>query len=95
MRGELMRSLTTIRLSAKGWLGGIPSGVMDSGNVSWLGGGDKGRPVPIALYAQWMEFGRRGQPARPLFAPTLNEYAKGGAIKRGSESLGKIRSGWR
>ena len=49
LRGELMAALKAIKIG-KGWLGGIPAGVMDSGNVSWLGIGDKGRPVPIALY---------------------------------------------
>ena len=94
LRGELLAALKAIKFG-RGWLGGIPAGVMDSGNVSWLGIGDKGRSIPIALYGQWMEYGRRGQPARPLFGPTLDEYSGAGAVKRGIESLKRIRSGWR
>lgn len=94
LRGELESALKTFKIG-KGWMGGLPAGVTDSGNVSWLGAGDKGRPVPIALYGQWMEYGRRGQPPRPVFQPSLDEYGSSGAIKRGIESLKRIRSGWR
>ena len=81
--------------TAKGWMGGVPSGEMDSGNVSWFGRGDRGRRLPIALYARWMEFGRRGQPERPLFQPTLVEYRTGKAIEQFGKSMAKIRGAWK
>ena len=77
------------------WFGGIAAGVYDTGNVSWLGQGNKGRKVQIAQYGHWMEYGRRGQPARPLFTPTLTEYASGQASATASNSLRQIGGGWR
>ena len=94
LRGELMASLRSYK-EGKGWFGGIPAGVYDSGNVSWFGAGNKGRRVPIAQYAHWMEFGRRGQPARPLFVPTLIEYAAGKAHVTAAVSQQQIGRGWR
>lgn len=98
LRGELFKAITVFKHrqgGLKGWMGGIPSGEMDSGNVSWLGRGDRGRKMPIAQYAHWMEFGRRGQPARPMFGPTMVEYSASGAIKQLGESFRKIRGAWR
>lgn len=89
-----MASLKSYKEKA-GWFGGVPAGVVDSGNVSWFGKGDRGRPIPIAQYANWMEYGRRGQPARPLFGPTLIEYADGKAKVMGGNSLNQIGKGWR
>jgi len=94
LRGYLLNSIKSFK-SGKGWFGGIPAGVMDVGNVSWFGKGDRGRPMPIALYAYWMEYGRRGQPSRPLFRPTLIEYSEGKALARIDESKTKIGEGWR
>ena len=98
LRGELFSAITVFKHRDKklsGWMGGIPSGEMDSGNVSWLGRGDRGRRLPIALYARWMEFGRRGQPARPLFQPTLVEYKTGGAMQRLAETRRRFSSVWK
>jgi hypothetical protein len=98
LRGELFRAISVFKQRSgriKGWMGGIPSGETDSGNVSWLGKGDRGRPVPIAQYARWMEFGRRGQPERPLFQPTLVEYRTGGAVKQLAATSIKFRGAWR
>ena len=98
LRGQLFKSISVFKHAdgkLKGWMGGIPSGEMDSGNVSWLGTGDKGRRLPIALYARWMEFGRRGQPERPLFQPTLVEYRTGKAISQFARSMAKIKGAWR
>jgi len=97
LRGELLKAISVFKHKdgkLKGWMGGIPSGEMDSGNVSWLGKGDKGRRLPIALYARWMEFGRRGQPERPLFQPTLVEYRTGKAIEQFGRSMAKIKGAW-
>ena len=57
--------------------------------------GDKGRRMPIALYAYWLEYGRRGQPARPLFRPTLVEYSEQKALLRLEDSRQKLMGGWR
>jgi len=98
LRGELFRSISVFKErdgKLKGWMGGIPSGERDSGNVSWFGQGDKGRSLPIALYARWMEFGRRGQPERPLFQPTLVQYHMGGAVQQMKLTFAKIRGAWR
>ena len=97
LRGELINAMSVFKspTRVKGWMGGIPSGERDSGNVSWLGSGDKGRSIPIAQYANWMEFGRRGQPARPLFQPTLVEYSKEGAIRQLGITHVKIRGAWK
>lgn len=98
LRGELFRAISVFRHrdgKVKGWMGGIPSGEMDSGNVSWLGKGDRGRRLPIALYARWMEFGRRGQPERPLFQPTLVEYRAGGAVDQLFRTAARLRRAWR
>ena len=98
LRGELFKAISVFKHTdgkLKGWMGGIPSGEMDSGNVSWLGKGDKGRRLPIALYARWMEFGRRRQPERPLFQPTLVEYRTGKAIEQFGRSMAKIKGAWR
>lgn len=98
LRGELFKSISVFKHSEgrkTGWMGGIPSGEMDSGNVSWLGKGDKGRRLPIALYARWMEYGRRGQPERPLFQPTLVEYQGKGAWEQALKTLAKFKGSWR
>lgn len=94
LRGLLLISLKSYK-SGNGWFGGIPAGIMDTGNVSWFGKGDRGRPVPIAQYGIWMEYGRRGQPSRPLFRPTLIEYSDTQAIERLDESRIKLRESWR
>jgi len=95
LRGELVTSLKSMQVK-QGWFGGIPAGVLDSGNVSWFGKGDKGRRIPIAQYAYWLEYGRAGQPSRPLFRPTLIEYYEGGkALTRLGESKSTLMSGWR
>lgn len=94
LRGELVSSLKSFKVP-KGWMGGIPAGVMDSGNVSWLGKGDRGRPVPIAEYARWMEYGRKGQPARPLFRPTLIEYADTRAMVHLDNAKSLLIGAWR
>ena len=84
-----------------GWMGGIQAG-KKVGDTSWFGkgigraskGGGMGHMVDIAQIARWLEFGRRRQPGRPLFQPTTVEYWKEGFVKRGAESLRKIKGAW-
>jgi len=99
LRGELIAALQSKWRGAtkytSQWFGGIPSNARDSGNVSWLGTGNKGRSMAIAQYAQWMEYGRSGQPSRPLFRPTLIEYASGKGAKRLGESRQRLMGVWK
>jgi len=98
LRGELLAAISVFKMregKSLGWMGGIPSGETDSGNVSWFGTGDKGRRMPIAQYARWLEFGRRGQPERPLFQPTLVEYKDGGAKKQLAITSLRIKGAWK
>ena len=82
-------------------MAGIPSGIMDSGGKSWWGTGARrhGNPKSIAMYAHILEFGKRpgpggAHPARPIFQPTMQEYADAGWLTRGQEALNKISMGW-
>ena len=77
-----------------GWMGGIEAGHL-VGGTSWFGKGDKGHSVDIAEYAGWLERGRSGQPARPLFQPTTEEYWKEGFVKEGIQSLRKVKGAWK
>lgn len=84
---------------------GIPAGVKDQGGKSWLIRNTRRRsalankPKPIAWYARIMEKGstRGGQrhPARPIFEPSMEEYAQGGWLQRGDEALREIGKKWR
>jgi hypothetical protein len=94
LRGDLYRSLSVFK-EESGWMAGVPAGVMDYGMKSWFGANVARRQLPIALYARWMEFGRAGQPERPLFQPTTVEYWRGGMRNKAAESLGFIKGEWR
>lgn len=86
--GDLVRNISNFR-EGIGWVGGIPAGVMDSGGKSWAGKGDKGKPKRIAMYAAVNE--RR----RPIFRPTMEEYADAEWPKQGTLALRNIGRGWR
>lgn len=75
-------------------MGGIEAGLM-VGGTSWFGKGDRGHVVDVAEYARFLEFGRKGQPERPLFQPTTVEYWKDEFVKKGAESLKRVRGAWR
>jgi hypothetical protein len=94
LRTELITSLTSKKIRG-GWFGGVPAGVHDSGNVSWLGKGNRGRRMLIAQYAIWMEYGRSGQPSRPLFGPTLIDYAAKKAPIKLEGSRKRLMGAWR
>ena len=105
LSGELLKSITVFKHqynmrwgSQYGYMAGIPSGLADRGDKSWLGTATtkRGRSVYIAQYAHWMEYGRNGQPARPLFRPATALYAGGGKWQRnGLAALNKIKYEWR
>jgi len=94
LSGDLVASLKSQK-KQKGWFGGIPAGVYDSGGKSWLGKGNRGRKMPIAQYANWMEYGRAGQPSRPLFRPTLIEYSAGKGLTQLADARRKLMGEWR
>jgi len=77
-----------------GWMGGIEVGVV-VGGTSWFGKGDRGHSVDVAQYATWLEKGRKGQPARPLFAPSTEEYSQNEFQKEGNQSLHKMKGYWK
>jgi|FLOH01.1.fsa_nt_gi hypothetical protein len=91
LRGDLMRSLGSYRYG-DGYLGGVQPGAMDSGGKSWFG---KGRLGPSGKIKSIEMYGNVEEARRPLFEPTMEEYAGAGWLKRGDEMLGKIESRWR
>jgi len=97
--GHLIRNLIVFPMGVgfgrmNKWMSGITPGVTDKGNTSWLEG-NKGRPMLISVYGKWMEFGRRGQPARPIFGPTTEEYAGNRFLRMGKYSILNVRRAWR
>ena len=91
LRGDLVKSLGSYRLG-DGYLGGVQPGAMDSGGKSWHGkgkAGPKGNSKSIEMY------GRVEEKRRPVFTPTMEEYAKDGWQKRGDEMLKRIEADWR
>ena len=85
---DLMGSLTTWK-DGEGYRAGIPSGAM--GGASWS---PKSPKRSISMYGWYGEYGRKKQPARPLFEPTMDEYAADGHPKRGEEALVGIGRHW-
>jgi len=93
--GSLLGSISPTKLGDNKWLGGVRPGAKDSGRTSWFGKRDKGRSMDISQYGRWGEFGRSKQPARPIVAPTTDEYANEGWLKEGKSGLRKIGNKWR
>lgn len=93
--GDLLKAITT-RQATNGYFSGVPSGVMDSGGKSLFGTrkNPRGKRKPIAMYGRVMEGGLNNHPARPVFGPTRDEYARSGWPVRGRESLKKIGNQW-
>lgn len=91
LRGDLTQSLGAYRFGS-GYLGGVQPGAMDSGGKSWYGKGSKG---PVGKIKSIEMYGNIEEDRRPLFEPTMEEYAKEGWPKRGDEMLQKIEARWR
>jgi len=87
LSGSLLRSIRAMKLDNESWYAGVQPGAT----------GERGRP--IAVYGAAGEYAdvRKGQPARPVFRPTAEDYAKDpeGWTKRGMETLRKVRNAWR
>lgn len=99
LHGDLLSSIEKKR-SKGGWSVGIPKGKMDSGGKSWFGKtvahpAPRGKSREIAMYAYFLEHGRKGQPPRPIVGPTREEYAQGDWIKHGTKALRGLRGAWR
>jgi hypothetical protein len=92
MSGALQKSLSAFRLQG-GWFGGVPENATAPG-TSWFGT-DPGSPVSIAEYGYWAEYGRRGQAARPLFNPTLDEFVEEGWPRQADMTIAKLAAAWR
>jgi len=96
--GTLMKNITVFRIPKRGysyaWMGGITPGVSSTGGESMFKSGG-GRPVLISAYGKWMEFGRKGQPARPLFGPTTKEYSANKLPAQVGKTSIFIRGSWR
>lgn len=97
--GHLIKNLTVFPVGGgfgrmNKWMSGITPGVMDKGGTS-MHGSKGGRPVLISAYGRWMEFGRRGQPARPIFGPTTKEYSMGRWLRMGKKSIVAVKKAWR
>lgn len=90
---DLVQNIQAFRVE-DGWMSGVVPGRYASKSSSMFGEAKGTRKVLIAQYAGWMEFGRSGQPARPLFTPTKEEYRVTGFRKRGRESLNRIKWSW-
>lgn len=80
---NLIHALTVFK-QGDGWVGGIPPGAT----------GERGRPISIYGAAGEFKSVRLEQPARPIFEPTMQEYAKEAWKKKGQENLSKIREAW-
>ena len=89
--GDLVSSITAFR-HGTGWMGGIPSGVYDKGGKSWYGGGP---PKEISRYARWLEYGRTGQPERPVVQPTTVLYRNHGYLKQLRLTKRNVESKWK
>ena len=107
LRGDLVSSLAAFKApGGDGYVGGVPIGAMDQGGKSWFGKGRRGPvggPRPIGPgsgsfkgYGWVGEHGGRGgkQPARPVFEPTMKEYASTGWQKRAKEASTELKKAW-
>ena len=91
LKGDLVKSLGAYKFG-EGYIGGVEPGAMDSGGKSWFGKGKSGAKGPSKSIEM---YGRVGENRRPVFTPTMEEYAKDGWQKRGDEMLKRIEADWR
>ena len=96
LRGDLEKACGSYRIketkNSTTYLGGVPAGIKDSGGKNW---GLKGPATEIAKYGRWLEFGRRGQKARPIFGPMARKYYRTGYGRLCAKYFGKVKSLWR
>jgi hypothetical protein len=93
--GDLLKSITTVHRSTgggrAGWFAGVPSSARDSGGKSWFGTkkNPRGKSKSIGMYAAVNE------DLRPVFEPSIDEYAKTHWLRRSRNSLNAIVRLWR
>lgn len=83
-----------------GWMAGIQAGTMDTGGKSWMGRGRKGKAKPVAWYGRILEwggsFGEGGvHPPRPVFGPTLRDFASESVPTYSNMMAARILAQWR
>lgn len=94
--GDLLRNISPTKIGSNAWLGGVRPGSRHSGGTSWLGRGDKtSGSRDLTEIGRFAEFGRKGQPARPIVEPTTEEYSKDRWLKEAESSLRKMANKWR
>jgi len=91
--GELVQAIQSMRFGLNEWAATIPEGVSDSGGKSY---GRTSR-TEILTYAMTLEEGYDpfNIKARPLFAPTNEEYAQNGYLDKVEEVRKSLLSVWR
>ena len=96
LKGDLERATGSYKLKETKdtceYLGGVKAGIKDSGGKNW---NQKGPSKDIAWYGRMMEFGRRGQKARPLFGPMARKYYRTSYGRLVTKQFGKVKSLWR
>jgi len=95
--GDLVRAIS-IRSTPKGFTVGIEKGVMPTRSSST---GKVQKLTPVWEYAYYGEFGRgpggwstKGQPARPVFKPSAEEFRLSFLDKRRRDAFDKIKRAW-
>ena len=88
--GDLVKAVQALQLGAKTWAGTIPQGIFDSGHKSY----GRTTSTEILKYAHVLEEGYGNIKARPLFAPTNEEYEKNGYEVRLEEARKSIIINW-
>ncbi len=101
--GDLIARLQVFRVDGNNYMAGVPDGLFDSGGKSWFDEGSRkiGKPKPIAMYGNVLEFGLKGggkagnHPARPTFEPALVNFAYNESPQIGDEMLLKVSGVWK
>jgi len=91
----LVRSIGIRKVKAMQYHSGITPGAM-APSTSWFSDTfGTGRSVEVDFYAKINEFGGRRHPARPVFTPTMFEYASNKWLGQALVSMRSIQSKWR
>lgn len=97
LAGDLVASLSISKLG-NGWFSGVPVGIKDSGGKSY----GKGKSRDIAWYGRIIEWGgifnssqgAQTHKPRPVFVPTLKEFAAIDWPRIGSQALIELSKSW-
>jgi len=97
LAGDLVSALSISKLG-NGWFSGVPAGIKDSGGKSY----GEGKSRDIAWYGRIVEWGgvfpspkgAQTHKPRPVFVPTLNEFAAIDWPRIGSQALTELSKAW-